>query len=455
MRRDPDALELGRFPLFLRLNKLAPVVLGLALAAASAAAACSDESQEPSAGEWFERGRQAEAIQDWAAAATAFAKAIAADPTRAEFRLHHAVAVHRTGEIESAVALLEALVRAEPLLVDAATQLARWYVDAGRGKDAVAVLAPHAEKAGLHDVQQLLGQAWLLLGQPAEARSCIARCLTVQPASGIDHYLMGECHRLDGRPALASQSYLKALEFGYETGALHARLAETLHARGRDVVDPRIVKATSDLAGTLYGESFLLEPLAEAPAIYRACGVGSALYHVHRAIALEAEVPGLALLLGDVSLAAQRYDEARRAYIRALADADPGLSPARRAEVEHGLARACLGVGDTQSYVDHAEAAAAADAAKYGPWLFTVYHTAANRWAAEGDRARCIDALERAARARADDAPTRFRLGELLWEAGRREDAVRQWRITLELDPRHPARDRMMEAIREVGKRSG
>jgi len=431
---------------------------GLAALCAACAFAAQENGPEPvSAADWFERGVRASESQDWPAAAEAFARAAAADPTRPEYRFRQAVTLYRAQQEASAIALLQDVVREEPRYREAAVQLAGWYLQQRRAEETIALLAPHAEDAMQYDVQQALGRACLLLGRPSQAREHVAHCISARPASGVDQYLLGECHRLEGRPALASQAYLAGLGLGYETAELHARLAETLHARGRDVAEVRIVKATRGLAGTLYGPAFLLDPLPDEPAIYRACGAGSALFHVHQAVAMGSSTPALLQLLGDVSLATLRYQEALDAYRRVMADLPEDTPvdwpPPRRASVEYNMGQACLGMGDVDAFLDHVRAAAAADQDAFGPRLFDAYHVAAARWTVEGDRTRCIEALQQAARQRPDDATTRFRLGEALWEDGRRADAVRQWRITLEFDPHHPQRDRILAAIRDVGRR--
>jgi tetratricopeptide (TPR) repeat protein len=153
------------------------------------------------------------------------------------------------------------------------------------------------------------------------------------------------------------------------------------------------------------------------------------------------------LLHADIWVGAGRYTRALAIYRRI-----DGVVPAeQRARYYYQFAQASLGTDDVEGYVERLKRAIALDGDTYGRHLVTAYRRAAEYYGAEGDLDNYIRYLELAAGESPTSADLHYLLGNALYEAGRRVEASRRWRLTLELNPDHPDRRRMLELVRLIG----
>ncbi len=409
-------------------------------------AAAVEPPSAASAEEWYRRGCESYAAKRWDDAVSSLKHAADLDPSRLTYRYRLALATRQSGDDAQARRLLQTVLAENPTYLDAALSLADWHAQSGEYETAVAVLQPFADRADHYAVQHRLGKAYLSLDNTAAARRHLEQSVAADPLSGVDRFLLGEAYLRDDKYALATQAYQTALRLHYQTPKLHFKLASALHARGWNIAQTSVIRASGEAPDTIHGSYLLLEPVADEPDAYRACGAGSALYHVRKAIDDGLVSLEVHRLLGDICRIARRYEQAKAAYMR-IADKVAGTE---RAEFSYHLAEVLLGLDDRDGYLEAMRFAAQADRDAYGSKMFDAYMAVAQRYAADGDRPRFIEHLFSAVRVKPDAAQARYLLGNALWEDGRKSDAVHQWRITIELQPRHPDRARILQAIQET-----
>ncbi|HEY3245315.1 MAG TPA: tetratricopeptide repeat protein, partial [Phycisphaerae bacterium] len=100
--------------------------------------------------------------------------------------------------------------------------------------------------------------------------------------------------------------------------------------------------------------------------------------------------------------------------------------------------------------VEKSAEAARLDPQRYGPQRAAAYERAAARANTAGDLANYVRYLELAVDASEPLADLHCRLGNAYWETGRKDDAARHWRITLELEPEYRDRDRLLGLLRDL-----
>jgi Flp pilus assembly protein TadD len=94
--------------------------------------------------------------------------------------------------------------------------------------------------------------------------------------------------------------------------------------------------------------------------------------------------------------------------------------------------------------------ASARDEKTYGSELVVAYRRAADHYSADGDLTGYLRCLQLAVDESPESAELHYLLGNALYEAGRKVEASRHWRLALELEPDHPDRSRMLELIRVI-----
>jgi len=92
----------------------------------------------------------------------------------------------------------------------------------------------------------------------------------------------------------------------------------------------------------------------------------------------------------------------------------------------------------------------AADPDRYTPKLAQAYLKIADRYSQRGDVELYLHYLRLAVAELPETSRLHYRLGNAFWEAGQKIPAARHWQLTLELEPNHPDRLRMLELIRAV-----
>ncbi|MCH7813986.1 MAG: tetratricopeptide repeat protein [Planctomycetes bacterium] len=313
----------------------------------------------------------------------------------------------------------------------------------GEYERVIEILNPVPQVQRDHPTASLLGRAYYETGKLTDARRCLQQALQLDPNDRDDHFLLGKVYLDQEKSALAVEHLQSAERLGLDTPDLHMRLATAHFRLGRFIGKIFVTQVAGGRPGRIVGDWYLIDYDAETPDGFLAARRGSAIYHLQRALDGGLDDIEIHLLHAELWLRAGHHARAVAAY-RGI---EKRIGPADTGRYHHGLARACLGLDDLDGFLKHLERAIAADPKTYAAELVTAYRTVADRRSAAGDLTGYIRYLRLAAREAPALAEVRYDLGNALHEAGHDLEASRQWRITLELQPDHPDRVRLLELI--------
>jgi len=298
----------------------------------------------------------------------------------------------------------------------------------------------------------LLGRAHLDGRNLPEARRCFRAATERGPRSAEAHYWLGRVYLLGERFALAAEALETAEVLGLNSAGLHLSLATAYFRLGNHTGPPAAPRRVlGGVPGRIVQGVYVIEQVPERDGRFHVAGRRSALFHARAALDAEPDNVAARLLLADIWLATRRPGRARAAY----AGVEDRVPEEQQADYYHRYAQACLGAEDMGGYLRCFREAAARDAERYGAGLAEAYRRVAERYGAEGDLDNYIRHLELALREAPASAELHYTLGNACFEAGRRQDASRHWRITLELKPGHPDRARMLELVRIITTETG
>ena len=85
----------------------------------------------------------------------------------------------------------------------------------------------------------------------------------------------------------------------------------------------------------------------------------------------------------------------------------------------------------------------------YESKLLEMHTLIADQYCIRGDLDRFIHHLQRAIKAAPRSVDLRYKLGNALFEAERRAEALAQWQVVLQLHPHHPDRERLLEYLND------
>ena len=305
-------------------------------------------------------------------------------------------------------------------------------------------LAQSAPKATADvEAHRLAAQRDLSAGDLTGARRNLAAAIAIAD-SPDDHVTLGEVHAREERFALAAEQFERAIELGLDEPAVHLALANAYDRLANDVGRRLVVQRPGESAGTISDGVYLLRPLEGKPDLFVAAPPASAIYQVQRAIDLGIETPSALLLRADVLLNARSFDLAVSAY-RALAEHGGELTATEQKRLYHGFAEALYCADDVEGFLEYTRKALGLEPEPAFDKMASAYRRAAERYNQRGDVREYIRYLELAVAETPNDADLHYDLGIGYWEAGDRHQAVRQWRMALELAPDHPEKSRMLQ----------
>ncbi len=426
-----------------------PYVVALPLLAAiwsagSAAAA-------PSAAELYERGRAAVLRGDYQQAVALLEDAVARDPDHLGHQLLLARACEYAGSLTRAEAVFGEIVKRQPQHREAALGLAQRCFERRAYARVVQLLQPLRAGAEDYEVHHLLGTALYHQGKLSDARRKLTQAVACDGSHAADQRLLGDIALTQGQFALAVEAYERANHLGLDDARLHLMLA-TAHFRLRNYLgDVQRRTIGHERSGTIHELGYLLKSDPSANDSFYVSPPQSAVFHAQKALDLGLDSPELHLLLGDIWLETRRYQRALAEY----RDVEPRVPQVRLGAYCHNYARALLGAGDSEGYLARLRMAAEFDGPAYAPLLEPAYLRVAELYNQEGDVRKYIEYLRLAVEHAPASSNVRYRLGNALWENGSQREAVRQWRITLELRRDHPDRARMVKLIQATRRPHG
>lgn len=398
----------------------------------------------PEAAEHYERGRAAFLSGDYRRAVELLEASVGGAPNHLGYRLLLARAYEFGGQSVEAEAALVEIVKRQPKHREAAVALARRYFKRQAYAAVVEVLQPLRPPANDYEAYHLLGTALYYKDRLEEARRMLARAIAADDSHADDHRLLGDIALAQERFALAIEAYEQAQSQGLDDARLHFKLATAYFRLRNHLGDIRRRTITGGQADTVQAEGYVIEAVPSERDTFYVSPPASAVFHAQKARDLGLDSPELRLLLGDIWLAVRRYDRALTEY----QEVEARVPQSRRGAFYLNYARASLGAGDPEGYLVRLKQAAELDHAAYAPLLGQAYVNVAELHNQEGDTNKYLHYMRLAVKHAPESSDLHYRLGNALWEAGRRADAERHWRITLELRPDHPDRIRMLELIR-------
>ncbi|HUU81885.1 MAG TPA: tetratricopeptide repeat protein [Phycisphaerae bacterium] len=327
-----------------------------------------------------------------------------------------------------------------------AVALARQFVEEGNYEQVIETLKGLPEDKAGFEAHRLLGAAYLRLGRLPEARQALRTAVRLRAVDGETHCLLGDVYLAEQKFGLAAGSYAEAQRLGSDTPQLHYQAARAAYELGNYIGKMETRTIAGGVAGRVQDGCYLIEPVPEERDRFFVAPSDSAIYHVQRALDGGLDTPRIYLLHADIWLAAGRHVPALDIYRRI----EETVPEEERARYNYHYALACRGADDLEGYLDRMKRAIALDEPRYGKHLITAYRRVADYYSAEGDLKNYIRYLELAAKEAPASADLHYLLGNALFEAGRTADASRQWRLTLELEPDHADRERMLELVRMI-----
>jgi tetratricopeptide (TPR) repeat protein len=335
----------------------------------------------------------------------------------------------------------------------------------GLGDGGAVAQTPQSSRNDTAAAHRAAAEAALSAGDTAEARRQLEAALAIAN-SAKDHLALGRIHAQQSRYALAAEQFERAIELGSDTAPAHLALADAYHQLKKDVGNRRLVERPDVSTGLTSGGVYLLRQLDVGRESFVAAPRDSAIYQIQRAIDLGARDGQTLMLRATILLDARCYDLAVAAfrYVEARIE-QLELTPDEQGELYRGLGEALYGADDIEGFIESMRKAEQkkgsgsncrngplgsshkSNPTPFSPLMANAYRRAAERYCQRGDVRAYIHNLELAIAEAPNAADLRYDLGIAYWEAGDKRNAIRQWRMTLELDPNHPQRARMLQWI--------
>ncbi|MFH1420339.1 MAG: tetratricopeptide repeat protein [Planctomycetota bacterium] len=260
-------------------------------------------------------------------------------------------------------------------------------LESGRPREALEMLNSRTTDLRPVEKHSLEGRAYYLSGDLRQARHKLKAAVDERPKHAEDLYWLGRTYAKSNSPTLAATYYQRASWSGLDTADLHYDWAVALKEAGQLLgnISRRPQPGEEDQRLTCGGfvrEGLVIGEVPSQQGWVIVSPVNSAIYQVHRALALEPEQPEALLLSGEVWLAVKREKEAALAFARAF----ERLSKAEDLSRCHaGWAASLLALGDVAGYLKHARKGMQALGAVDSTAMAACFASAAGAMARRGD----------------------------------------------------------------------
>jgi tetratricopeptide (TPR) repeat protein len=423
-------------------------LLPAAATAQTRAAPKTEDTKLSKAEQLFREGRDALYSGQIDKAIELLAEACRQDKTKTSYRLYLARAYHYGDKDDKAEELLTAILRASPDHIEAGQLLAKIYGRQKKYKKVLAVLEPLLSYRHDYPTYHLLGEAAYNLDDHVKGRKYYEEAVKLNPDSAIDHYQLGNIYLAGNFFALAAESYEKAMSLGLDSPALRYKLGSAYFNLRNYFGKVSVATIKSGKPGTISGKWYLIEPVPGKKDVFRVAPSRSAIYQVARAIegGLK-DRPDIHFLLANIWLNARRYEQAYAMFGRIEKD----IPKQDKALYYYYYSQAAFGVGRYDEYLKHLREAIKLDEKAYKSTLVEAYVNVAEQYNQSGKLKLYIRYLAMAVAESPQTAALHLKLGSAYEEDHQYANAVRQWRMVLELEPEHPRR---LELLNLIGKHS-
>ena len=297
--------------------------------------------------------------------------------------------------------------------------------------------------------RSLAGRAYLALADFPAARKELTSAVRMRPNAPNDQFALGRALLGCNAPTLATMRFELAYWHGLDTADLHHDWAVALRDAGQLLgkITSRTWKneAVSPDPGKFAFRGILLGAIPRRPGKVAVSQPNSAVFHVHRALALEPNRPDSLLLSAEVWAEARRHKSAISVYESAAKRVTgPDLARCHR-----GLAASYLALGQFDAYLSHAREAMRLAGGVDAAELARCHDRVAQALADRGEMPKLIRHLTLAAELKPNS--DRFiALANALSQANRFADAVSYLESALDHHPTDTQRNLIQQRIRRA-----
>lgn len=368
---------------------------------------------------------------------------VASDTQNTGYLLDLASTQRQLNKIDQALETIARLLKIDSHNLPGTILLARISADSNDWDTVVMLLDPLATPEASYDISHLLAEAYRRLEQSVEAAWYYEQAIRLNPLVLGDYLELAKLHLQRDLPALAVRALESALARFRDDAQTHYLLAKAYHRAGRPVGKIEIRDLDQAIPGNIRGNWYVLEVDRDRLNRYQVCPANSAIYHLHKALALGCDEPDIHLLNADIWFNANDYVRAREIYEMIEGAVPEALLP----DYHYRFGTTLFWLDDLAGFQEHAEAASKLDPQRYRPKLLEAHTMLADRYCLRGDLDQYIRHLELAIEAAPRSAELRYKLGNALNEAERRGEAAAHWQVVLQLEPFHPDRERLLELL--------
>lgn len=318
---------------------------------------------------------------------------------------------------------------------------------AGDAQRALSLLKDRTLHITRAERRSIEGRAQLLLGNVALARRKLKTALRLRPDDATDWYWLGRAHQSGGTAALAVASFEKAHWHGLESADLFLHCAEAL--RDSDRILGKITQhqgpgpdAPAPSAGSFALDGLVIGPVRSRPGWWIVSPPGSAIYQVHKALALDPARGESLLLCGELWAAANHDDLAITRFNQAAKTlkGDP-LSRCHR-----HWAQSLMKLSDLEGYLQHTKMQMQLTGRVDSTKLAKCYDQAAREAGGLGDSQSQLRYLKTAAELKPRVARL-LRLADALIQARRSTEATPFLKMALKLKPTRMERRQIKQRL--------
>jgi tetratricopeptide (TPR) repeat protein len=385
----------------------------------------------------FFQGKYAEAIE-------VLLQAVKTDPSKGSFKLLLAKAYRYANKREKAEKLLGEILKENPEHVEAGVALAELLDPIKKPDQVIKTLEPLLKFKHDYPLYHLLAEAHYEKENLNKARGYYEEAVKLNPRSGGDYYQLGNIYLSQRRFAKAARAYERGGELGIDSDVYHFKLASVYFSLRNYLGRVVTAKVIGGQPGEIKGNLFLIDPVPGKKDIFYVAGQKSSVFQVVKAQKMGIKIPQIKFLEANIWLSARRYAKANPIYKSLegkLQKQDQGL-------FWFYWSKVALGMDQYDMYLARLDKAIEAEPTVYKPTLADAYVTVASRYQQKGDSKKYIEHLVKAMQTNPLSAGLHLRLGDAYWQASQRENAVKQYKLVLELSPDHSHRVRLLNRIR-------
>ena len=402
------------------------------------------DAEAKAAEELFQDGRKLFFQSEFLEAIKKLAQAAEANPSKLSYKLLLAKAHRAVKQDTEATKVFEDIVKTNPEHVEAAIELAELLTPQKEPDRVIAILQPMIKLRRNYPLYHLLAEASYQKEDLGNARKYYEEAIKLNPRNRDDHYQLGNIYLAQKRFAKAGASYEQAGALGYTSGVFHFKLGSVyfnLHNYLGKVTTAQVASGTS---GEISNDLYLIDPVPGQKDSFYVTGPRSAVFQIAKARAAGIDVFDIRFLEANVWLGAHHYakaDAVYKAIEEKVSKEDAGLFWSQWSQT-------ALGLDDYDNYLARLQKAIDAQPAIYKATMSDALITVANRHNQRGDTAKYIEYLNKAVAHNPLSARLHLTLGDAYWTAGKRKEAIQQYKLVLELEPQFSQRVRLLNRIR-------